>query len=446
MKINVLPVNDDNNAWLHMLDDLPAPTPLTVDGNVDYAVIGGGYTGLAAARQLGLYFPDARIALIDAGRIGNNAAGRCSGFAIDQAHNLKAKSFADVLDEERVQIKLNRAGQQVLREAVESNNIDCDWREEGKIHGASTRRGTKLLAEFANNLTLLDAPHRHLGADEMKEITGSSFYKAGLDTSGTVQIQPAALVTGLASTMPPNVSVYENSPVTEIQYSRARASAHKVYCHSGDEQICLRTSVVVLANNSFGAEFGFYPKHTMPFPTYASMTRELTDDELAALGGKDSWGVIPADPFGTTVRRLSSKRILIRNIYAYTPHHNPTEKHRLWARGFHEKSFAKRFPMLKDVELEYSWGGSLCLSDNGNPIFGKLAAGVYASLCHNGVGIARGSICGKLLADELAGVDSELLDIMRAAGRPNKTKPKWMLSMGAPVVLAKKRLRAGREL
>ena len=446
MKIDVLPDNDDNNAWLHMLGEVTPAAALNKDGETDYAIIGAGYTGLAAARQLARHFPDASIALLDAGRIGNNAAGRCSGFAIDQAHNLKATSFADVIEEEKTQIKLNRAGQQVLREAVEEHAIDCDWREDGKIHGAGTERGIRLLKEFSDNLSLLGAPYTELDAARMKEITGTDFYLAGLDTPGTVQIQPAALVTGLAATMPDNVAVYENTPVTEVNYAASSSQAHTIVCHSGEARITLRTKVILLANNSFGTAFGFYDKHVMPFPTYASMSRELTDSEIATLGGLDSWGIIPADPFGTTVRRLHNNRILIRNIYAYAPDHNPTEKQRRWARQFHLKSFANRFPMLKDVELEYSWGGSLCLSDNGKPVFGQLSPGVFASLCHNGVGIARGAICGKLLADEVAGADSELLEIMRNAGRPNKVWPKWVLGVGAPLALAKRRWRAGGEL
>ena len=137
---------------------------------------------------------------------------------------------------------------------------------------------------------------------------------------------------------------------------------------------------------------------------------------------------------------------MIRSIYAYARGHNPTEQQRLRARKKHEQSFRNRFPMLEKVELEYSWGGSLCLSGNANPIFGKLRARVFASLCHNGVGVARGSACGKLIAEEVAGKESELLLMMRNSGRPNKTLPAWLLAIGAPINLAKRRAAAGLEL
>ncbi len=438
MEINILPHNDNNNGWLRILPDLPEAKVLTGEQTFDYAIVGAGYTGLAAARRLAELRPDKAIALVDAGRIGNNAAGRCSGFAIDQAHNIRAKSFADEIENEKTQIRLNRAGQEALRAAIEQHAIDCDWQSIGKIHGAGTEKGQQLLREFTKNLDLLGDTYTFLNKKEMRDITGIDFYREGLHTPGTMQMQPAALVRGLCQTLPENVTVYENSLITNVDYGDHK----RLESSSGS----LTSKSLILANNSFAAGFGFYQKHVIPLPTYASMTRELTADELSALGGERSWGIIPAHPFGSTVRRLKENRILVRNIYAYSPGHNPTEAQRLWARKKHRNSFLNRFPMLKNVEFEYTWGGTLCLSENGNPIFGELQKDVFASLCHNGVGIARGTICGKLIAEQVAGQDSELLTIMQNAGRPNKTKPQWMMRIGAPINLANRRRQAGLEL
>jgi hypothetical protein len=49
--------------------------------------------------------------------------------------------------------------------------------------------------------------------------------------------------------------------------------------------------------------FGFLKGRMLPVFTYASLTRPMTVEEQARLGGKPYWGVIPADLFGTTVRR-----------------------------------------------------------------------------------------------------------------------------------------------
>ncbi len=309
MKVGVLPEADHHNGWLGTLPGLPPPLRAVGSMHVDYAVVGGGFTGLAAARRLAELDPQARIALIDAGRIGNNAAGRCSGFAIDQAHNIRATNFAGSLEAERMQISLNRAGQDYLRDIVARHGIDCDWREEGKIHAAATRRGQTLIKAYSASLDLLGASYRWIEAPEMKAITGTDFYVQGLHTPGTIQVQPAAMVTGMARSMPENVAVYEDSPVRRVGYG----PCHHLEFTDGE----ILTSRLLLTTNGFAPQFGFYQECLIPIATWASMSRKLTPDEARTLGGCDAWGIIPADPFGSTVRRTVDDRILVRNIYSY---------------------------------------------------------------------------------------------------------------------------------
>lgn len=438
MKIGILPKADSNNGWLEILPPLPRPTVATGSITADCAVIGAGFTGLAAARRLAELFPAKHILLLDAGRIGNNAAGRCSGFAIDQAHNIRAKDFAGNLQAEKEQIAINRAGQDYLRDQVNAFQIECDWDEGGKIHAAATANGEAKLKAYARNLDLLEADYNWHGADRMRAVTGSSFYTSGLHTPGTVLMQPAALVRGLADTMPRNVTVLENSPVTAIH----PGTPHRLEL----PQAQIETKTLIFANNGFAGQFGYFRNHLIPVVTWGSLTRPLTASEAETLDGEDSWAIIPADPFGTSVRRIPSGRILIRNIYSYSRGLNACENDRIWARAKHQSSLGNRFPMLPDLTLEYTWGGPLCLSRNGEPVFGQLDENVFGAFCLNGVGIARGTAYGKLLAEHIAGERSDLLDIMLKTGRPDKLPPEPFLGWGVRMNFAKRRYEAGLEL
>ena len=438
MKVGILPKTDRNNGWLEILPPLPPPAVSKGAVTADCAVIGAGFTGLAAARRLAELLPAKHILLLDAGRIGNNAAGRCSGFAIDQAHNIRAKDFAGNLRTEREQIAINRAGQDYLRDQVNAFQIECDWDESGKIHAAATANGEAKLKAYARNLDLLEADYSWHGADGMRAITGSSFYTSGLHTPGTVLMQPAALVRGLADAMPRNVTVLENSPVTAIH----PGAPHRLEL----PQTRIETKTLILANNGFAGQFGYFRNHLIPVVTWGSLTRPLTASEAETLGGDDSWAIIPADPFGTSVRRIPSGRILIRNIYSYSRGLNARESDRIWARAKHQSSLRNRFPMLPDLALEYTWGGPLCLSRNGEPVFGQLDENVFGAFCLNGVGIARGTAYGKLLAEHIAGERSDILDIMLKAGRPDKLPPEPFLGWGVRMNFAKRRYDAGLEL
>ncbi|RZV40995.1 MAG: FAD-binding oxidoreductase [Acidimicrobiales bacterium] len=435
-RVDLLPVYDQSNGWHEILEPLQEATTLTGDIEVDYLVIGGGYSGLAVARRLAELDPSATIALIDGDRIGNNAAGRSSGFAIDHAHNLRAKGFADAKKAAQDAIAMNRAGLDWLESTIARNNIDCQWVREGKYHAAATTRGERMLGQFAESLDSIDEDYHLVDADECAAVFGTSYYRRALHAPHSYLCQPAAMVRGLAATMPENVSVYEDSMVTSVDYG----PPHTVHTNRGSA----KAPVLVLATNGFTEGFGFLQKRLIPLITWGSMTRELTDEEAALIGGEPSYGIIAAHPAGTSVRRVTTphNRILVRNIFSFSKRSDFIGRKR-WAAKTHRTSFVNRWPELEHLPFEHSWGGALSLSRNGAPVFGELRPGVYGSVVHNGVGIARGTISGKLLAEMILGEGSELLQQMLVKDRPNQNLP--FQDLGVRINARARRLIAGRE-
>ena len=112
----------------------------------------------------------------------------------------------------------------------------------------------------------------------------------------------------------------------------------------------------------------------------------------------------------------------------------------------HENSFAARFPMLKDVEMEFSWGGRLCLSRNGAPALGEVEEGLYSACCQNGLGVAKGTLHGMLMADLASDVGSELLDQVMDQPQPARLPPEPFATLGAKAVLRWSEYKAGREI
>ena len=318
-----------------------------------------------------------------------------------------------------------------------AHGIDCDWTWAGKIHAACTDRGARDLDRFAATLDLIDEDYELLDREVTVERLGIDYYHRALHTPGTVLLQPAALCRGLAASLPSNVTVHEETPVTWLD----EGPPHELYTDGGT----IRTPEVVLANNGFAAGFGFYARHLIPVVTWGSMTRPLTDEESASIGGDLTWGVIPAAPSGTTVRRLVDGRILVRNVYSYSRHSMAGGRFRRRAARAHRVAFERRFPGLAHVPFDYSWGGALSMARNGEPVFGRLADGIHGALVHNGTGLSRGAICGKLIAEMVCGEGSDLLDAMLARGRPNRNLPDPLLGWGVNLYARRLRMRAGRE-
>jgi glycine/D-amino acid oxidase-like deaminating enzyme len=86
------------NAWGQApwrIDFSPAQQPLP--DKVDVAIVGGGFTGLAAAAWLRLHAPEKSVAVLEAGRIGAGASGRTGGMVLAESAAGDLPGLGDVL-------------------------------------------------------------------------------------------------------------------------------------------------------------------------------------------------------------------------------------------------------------------------------------------------------------------------------------------------------------
>ncbi|MFZ6048468.1 NAD(P)/FAD-dependent oxidoreductase [Pseudomonas sp. CR3202] len=436
-KVTSLPADDKSCGWYHLSKPRQPRPSHYGNSSARWVVVGAGFTGLAAARQLALNFPNDEIVLVEAQEVGFGTSGRNAGFAIDLPHDIGADDYIGDIDTAKISLKLNLTGQSLLKELVERHNIDCQMKACGKYQAAIEDRGIAVLDAYRRGLDKLGQAYEMIDGDDLPAHIGTHFYRKALFTPGTVLIQPSALVKGLADSLPANVSLYENTPITGVEYGEKTVLTHAFGSITADK--------LILTNNAFGMSFGFLKGRMLPVFTYASITRQLTADEQARLGGKPFWGLIPADPFGTTVRRTPDNRLLIRNSFSFNPDGRSNTKYLDRFVKRHRASYERRFPMLPGVEFEYTWGGSLALSRNHMGHFGELAPNVYGALCCNGLGVTRGTATGKLLADWLANDRDELIDFLLRTSGPNRNPPEPFLSAGVNLNLKWGQYRAGRE-
>lgn len=441
--VRKFPVDPGPAGWNAILPAPPQARALAADVAADWLIIGAGFAGLAAARRLTQLRPGDRVVVLDATRIADGPAGRNSGFMIDLPHDLASADYAGGLDHDRALTADNRHAIDFAADMAADYGLGADvFARAGKINGAATARGHAHNMAYASHLARLGEPAQLLDAAAMRGITGTDYYQSGLKTPGSAIIQPAAFIRGIADGLKrANVEIYENSPV------QALAQNHE-WCATTPGGT-VRASRVIMAVNGHLNSFGFLARRLMHVFTYASMTRVLSPTEAEALGGRGEWHLTPADPMGTTVRKIETPlgvRILIRNRFTFDQDMEVSNAriHRV-ARD-HDRSFKARFPMLNAVEMEYRWGGRLCLSRNNVGVLAELSRGMYAACCQNGLGTTRGTLLG-LLAVELAlGKESERLERIVSAQPPTKLPPEPVASLAANAFLRMQEWRAGREL
>lgn len=437
-KINYLPADDDNCGWFHLSNKRKVTPHHTGKTSTRWAVIGAGLTGLAAARRLAEQFPNDSVMLIEAQEVGYGSSGRNSGFAIDLPHDIGAPDYIGDPSTAIPNLKLNIAAQEILKRQVQEHNIDCQLFSVGKYQAAVEPRGIAVLEAYRTGLERLGQEYQMINKPDLPSLLGTDFYNQALFTPGTILLQPAALVKGLADTLPSNVTLHEHTPITAVQYGTTITLKH--------EQGEVTTEKLLLTNNAFATSFGFLSRRILPIFTYASLTRVLTDEEQSLLGGLPVWGIIPADPFGTTLRRTPDNRLLVRNSLSFNANGRRNDSFLRRVVQRHRSSFERRFPMLPNVEFEYTWGGAMGMTRNHSGYFGELRRNVYAAVGCNGLGITRGTSTGTLLADWLAGEENELINFLLHTTSPSRNPPEPFLSLGVNLNLGWGQYRARKEI
>ena len=412
----------DPHGWAEMLPTRPARQPLSGNHRADWVVVGAGVTGLACTRRLAELHPDKEILLLDARLVGQGASGRNSGFAVAVSHFSGGFETGQAANYRRVN-RINRAGLDLLRTQVSDHAIDCQWHEGGFHHTAADRLSVRECGNFLRYLEAMEIPHTPLDHDDLRARLGTGLYQSGVHVSQGALLQPAALVRGLADSLPENVTLAEQSPVFGIE------NGAPLVLRLADGAV--RADNLVLATNYEAAKLGYLRRYLMGVTLSGSFTRTLSETELATLGSLGEWGVLSLHSGGATVRLTADRRICLRNTAEYHGAALLSDRRLAERQAIHRAGFEKRFPQLAHVPFEYAWSGVEGVSGNGTNFFGRQRDNIYLAGGYNGSGVSRGTAFGAALADYASGGQSPLIDDCLASAPGSWLPPRPFLDIGA---------------
>jgi len=400
----------------------------------EFAVVGAGYTGLAAARTWAEARPQDRVAVLDASIVGEGSPGRNSGFMLEVA----LADDADPSAVARMRHCNGLIGEAMgwLRDLVQTHGIDCDLHRTGTYRAAATGRGRQAILRYRAFLDAAGLTYEELGQTELEARLGTGYYEYGLYSPDCSLVQPAALIRGLADSLPANVTLYEESPALALRPEGR--GAWRIECPAGS----LLARRVVLANNAFVRGLGVGAERVTAMYTYAGLTAPLAPDLLARLGSEARWGLLPAHRLGSTLRRTGDDRLMVRSFYGYEREEDNGKVARRLA-----GCLARRFPELGVDEwpqpFQYVWGGTTGLTYNGAPLWGEMQPGLFVSAGCNGGGVVKGTLFGRLLAERALG--QNVPDVTALFGRASWMPPEPVRRMGFALISSWERWFAGGE-
>ncbi|EAT13853.1 FAD-binding oxidoreductase [Bermanella marisrubri] len=361
--------------------------------DTDICVIGGGFSGVNTALELAER--GFKITLIEAYRIGWGASGRNGGQLIRGiGHGLE--QFRNQIGDEGIN-NIHQMGfeaVEIVKERVKKYDIQCDL----KMGYCDLANKPRHMREFEEELEWLDKmgyPYesRLLQKDEMQQVVGSDFYIGGLTDMGSGHVHPLNLVTGEAAAAANlGVTIFEQSPVTDIEYAHERNSdQHKISTKKG----YVTANQLVICGNAYVAGLDKELEGTvLPAGSYVIATEPLSEE----IANK----VLPQDMAVCDQRvdldyyRLSAdRRLLFGGLCTYSGRDPKSIIDAL------RPNMDRVFPYLKDVKIDFQWGGMIGIGANRFPQVGRLHPSVYYAQAYSGHGVNATHMAAKIIAEAI---------------------------------------------
>lgn len=381
----------------------PLPVQPALAGRIDcdVCVLGAGYTGLACALELAE--AGYRVVVLEARRIGWGASGRNGGQAIVGFGCGERKLEALVgADDARRMFDLSREGLDWLHGRLARHDIQAHWRPGHATVPLKPRQQRELQAMVEHFNTRYDHPVQWWDRQRLRGTLASDRYLGALYDPISGHLHPLAYALGLGrAAIAAGVQVFEQSEVTSLT-----RGARPLFKTTHGQVHC---DFAVLAGNAL--LHGIAPElesRIMPVGTYIAATAPLGEAGARGLIGNDM--AVADTAWALDYYRLSHDHRLLFGGRASYSGRDPRD-----LQGIMRRRIAGVFPQLKDVPLDYVWGGLVDISLNRAPHWGRLQPNLYFAQGFSGHGVAATGLAGKLIAQAIAG-QAQRLDLFAKIG------------------------------
>lgn len=367
--------------------------------DVDVAITGGGFSGVASAVELAER--GKKVALLEAKKTGWGATGRNGGQITGSLSGDVAmvREFRRTVGEEadRVVWQTRWRGHDIIRDRIEKYGIECDLSfghlqtamkpahmEELKIiHDEALERG------MGDDLALIDG-------NDIPNYLETDIYCGGLLNRRNMHVHSMDLCVGearAAETL--GARVFENSQVIKIEH--------------GDRPTLVTSDGRVTADKVLiaGNAYHFLEQKKLAGKLFPASLANMATAQLSE----------------EVTRKINPHNLAVYDSRFVLDYYRCTADHRLMFGGGTNYSgrdskdigaelrtaMERTFPRLKGVEIEYSWAGIDGIVLNRIPQVGQISANVFYVQGYSGHGIALTHILGEIMAEAITGDLTEYL-------------------------------------
>jgi len=392
----------------------PSYTSLKGGTDADVCIIGAGYTGLSSAIHLAER--GYKVVVLEANRVGWGASGRNGGH-VGTGQRADQSSLEKWVGRETAgnlwQLGLDAVD--LVCELVETHHIDCELGV-GNLHMAAKASHALDLEHEVNQLTRDYGYTKasYLNREELAELTSASGMHGGMLDMGARHLHPLKYTHGLARVASSlGVTIYEQSPAVKWRDN----SQLQINTPQGS----VTAKALVLACNGYlGKLAPTIAGNIMPINNFVVATEPLSPEQQRAVT-RDNHSLSDS-LFVINYWKLSGDgRLLFGGGENYTSRFPKDIK------GFVRPYMLNIYPELTDVKIDYGWGGTLGITMNRMPDFGRIGSRIFYAQGFSGHGVPTATMAGKLLAAAIDG-DGEKFNLMASVPThrfPGGTLLRW---------------------
>ncbi|MEQ9258117.1 MAG: FAD-binding oxidoreductase [Roseovarius sp.] len=376
------------SLWASTTRERVVAPSISRDQKVDLVVIGGGFTGCAAALEAAK--SGASVCLLEARTIGHGGSGRNVGL-VNAGLWLPPDEIVEILGEtrgRRLMDVLGKAPQQVF-DLIGAHRIECEPIQAGTLHLAHAEKGLDDLAARHAQGNRIGAPIRLLSREETIARTGSEAFCGALFDPRAGTIQPLAYCAGLArAARQSGALVFEHSAVQTVEFRSGRwvvdAAGHSI-----------EAGALLIATNAYHR-----PISGAPAPAYIPVhycqfaTAPIPEDLRASLlpGGEGCWDTALVM---SSFRFDRAGRMIVGGIGNVDG--RGATIHSDWAR----RKLRAVFPQIRDLRFEHVWTGRIAMTSDHVPHIVAPGPNAYEVFGYSGRGIGPGTVFGTAAAQAL---------------------------------------------
>jgi glycine/D-amino acid oxidase-like deaminating enzyme len=393
-------LNDDFNRrslWSAAMPVLPDRSGRELPDAADVVVIGGGYAGINAARELARR--GVAVTLLEANTLGWGASTRNGGI-VHAGYKWSPRELIDRYGETtgKALYRETLEGYETVKRLISEESIDCDFREVGHVELAYAASHVAGLEHERAALASVGVDASLLPRERIREEIGTDVYHGALVVPGSALLHPGRYFAGLAGAADrAGADLHER-----VRARTIRRQADGRFVVETERGAILARDVVVATNGYTDGVAPTLRRRIIPIGSYIIASEPLPEDLVRDIS-PNGRAFFDTKNF-LYYWHISADR---RMVFGGRASMLPTSIDRTAAILY--EGLLKVHPQMAGRRIDYAWGGNVGFTFDRMPHVGRTRDGIAYAMGCCGTGVALMTHLGTEVGAWLAGGEAPAL-------------------------------------